>query len=409
MNKIVIIGAGFGGLNLALGLAKAFKNDHNVSITLADKNDYHFFSPNLHKAAAADEELVSIKQLKQSVALPLKEILTGKSITFVKGELSYVDQARKRVTIGRSELEYDYLVLALGQEPEYYGIPGAEQHGLPLSSLPDALRIRNQLEFLMQTFRLQARKNNLRIAIAGQNANAAELALEFGKNLEFISWKNRVPRSSVELEIVCPNNCLAGDLDKASDPALRQRLKDLGVKASLDRTIAKVEKHFLDTLAGEKIYFDLLVWLSGSRAKTVKSQKTLAVGGQGRIAVNGLLQAQGEDNIFVIGGGMRAGDQKQLVECSPWEALNQAKYLTYALPVLLKNRRPKEYCPGREIAAVDLGGRQAIYQYGQKYAEGFFAYLRRQCLFFRYFADLIGFWKAAKFIFFESEIFSRGK
>src|SRR5574340_39618 len=230
MKKIIIVGAGFAGLNLALALEKKFRRDDGVSITLADKNDYHLFSPSLYETAASEEELAGISRLKSGIALPLKWILRGKKIVFVKGELKFVDQERKKISVGRAELDYNYLVLAVGSQSDYHTVPGAGEFALPFKTLPDALRIRNDLEFAVQAHRLDAAKRTLRVIIAGRGYSGVELAVNLALNLNFIAWKNQYPREKIELEIIEAKNQLIEDLSGQENQILLQRLKELGIK-----------------------------------------------------------------------------------------------------------------------------------------------------------------------------------
>jgi hypothetical protein len=138
-----------------------------ITITLVDEKPYHLFHATLYEVATSPEELTSLTQLKESVALPFKEIFQNKKINFVQGRVEQVNIKNQYVTVAERRLPYDYLVVALGSVSNFYGIPGAKENSLVLQSVKDAFLIRNRLEFLVQMRRSTFVKENLRIIIAG--------------------------------------------------------------------------------------------------------------------------------------------------------------------------------------------------------------------------------------------------
>ena len=174
MKNIVIVGAGFGGLQAALNLEKAFKSRRDIALTLIDKRDYHLFTSNLYEVASSEEEVTSVSQMKKSVTLPLKEVLAGKNIQFIQAEVKEVIATEKKLLLASRSIPYDYLILALGSESDFYSIPGAEQYALTLKSLPDALRIRNQMEFMVEAHKFDAVKKTLRAVVAGVFGSSTE-------------------------------------------------------------------------------------------------------------------------------------------------------------------------------------------------------------------------------------------
>src|SRR5581483_1860288 len=100
MKNIVVVGAGFGGLQAALHLETKFKNNPEIAITLVDRRDYHLFTPNLYEAATAEEEVVSVEQIKESLTLPKSQALKNRRVKFVQGEIREIQTQKKRLDIG---------------------------------------------------------------------------------------------------------------------------------------------------------------------------------------------------------------------------------------------------------------------------------------------------------------------
>ncbi len=248
MKKIVIVGGGFGGVRVALDLEKHFKKDPETQIFLIDKRDYHLFAPNLFEAATSEEELVSLKQVKKSIALPFSEILQNSKVKFIQGECLSVDSLKKQVVLRGRTLEYDFLILASGSKSDYYGISGAEEFGLPLKTLADAFRIRNKIEFAFGAHTMDFSKKNLRFVIAGGGYTGLEVAGELKGLLNFLSWKYNYPREKIEIEVVEAAGKLVDGFDERLSADVYNRLMELGVCVRVSSRVAAVERKFIEMM-----------------------------------------------------------------------------------------------------------------------------------------------------------------
>jgi NADH dehydrogenase len=402
LTKIVIVGAGFAGLQAVLGLARRFGGNKSVSLTLVEKNDYHLFSPNLCEVAASEEEFTSIGQLKKSICLPIKEILSGFKINFVKGELNTVNPQAKKITVGIKELEYDYLVLATGLVPDFLQVDGAKEYSLPLSSLPDALRIRNAIEFAVQVHRLDVEKKTLKFAIAGGGNIAVGLAGELSLLLDIIAWKNNYPREKLEIVVIeTGSQLLSGSGGHLSQGALL-KLNELKVQVKFYSRTVNVSRHLIEFINGERMEYNVLIWAAGVRATPLPAGLELTQKENGRIEVGEFLQAKGYYNIFVIGGlSYFLNDQNKAVPITPQNAIHQGKYLAYALPLILRNQRPISYHPCPKNFIVNIGKHWAILNIGRWYFKGSLAYLIGLLAHFNYYRSLVGFKKAFHYVFRE--------
>ena len=190
MKKIIILGGGFAGLGLAIKLAKT----NFFDITLIDKNNYHLFTPNLYEVATAGEELNNMAELKESIALPIGKILNKCKVRFIQAEVKVINSAKQFVETGGKVLPYDYLVLAQGSKAEYFNIAGAEQFAIPLKTLSHAFRIKNQIEFAIESHKFDAQKPYVRIVVAGGGYTGVELVGGLSSMLDFLAWKYQYPR-----------------------------------------------------------------------------------------------------------------------------------------------------------------------------------------------------------------------
>lgn len=136
--QIAILGAGYGGLYTALKLESLLKKRKDCEILLIDRNKYHQLKTEIHEMAAA-------KKPFEAVTVPLKSLLKHRRISFLQAEVTSIDFARKTVTTTEGEVKYDKLVIALGSQTEFFGIPGLNKHALTLTSIKDAQRIKEHI------------------------------------------------------------------------------------------------------------------------------------------------------------------------------------------------------------------------------------------------------------------------
>jgi len=131
---VVIVGAGFGGLNAARALRRA-----PVQVVLVDRNNYHLFQPLLYQVASAGLE-------PEEIAKPARAILRGqKNFDFRMVDVTRVDFAAQRLETSAGPISYDFLVLAPGGETNFFGLESMQRHGLGLKDIPDAIEIRNHV------------------------------------------------------------------------------------------------------------------------------------------------------------------------------------------------------------------------------------------------------------------------
>ncbi|RYD75658.1 MAG: NAD(P)/FAD-dependent oxidoreductase [Sphingobacteriales bacterium] len=179
MKKVIIVGGGFAGLNLAKKISKSDK----FQITLVDKNNYHFFPPLLYQVGTAFIE-------PSNISYPFRKLFQGRNIRYYMGSLVEVVAEQKTIITDNGTLEYDYLVLAMGTETNFFGNEQIAKNAFPMKTLDEALSMRNhilmQLEKATRTTDLKEKSQLANIVIAGGGPTGVELAgmiAEMSRNL----------------------------------------------------------------------------------------------------------------------------------------------------------------------------------------------------------------------------------
>ncbi len=395
MKNIIILGAGYGGIAAVLSLSRQCKSQKDIQITLVDKRDYHLYNANLYEAATAEEELVSQAQVKKTIAMPIAEILAGSMVTYLQGEVKAINTNDKHVQVGTRTLPFDSLVVALGSVSDYFGIEGAEKYSVPLKNLPNAIHIRNQVEFAIQSHRLDVNKKNIRIVIAGGGYTGVEFAAELFHEIKFIAWKNQYPPEKIEIVIVeAMPQLIPGFSDKLSQDVL-WHMKQKGVRVMLSSPIKSVDALGIDIVGGERLPYDLLVWTTGVKAPSLPFTVPVNTDRKGRIITNEFLQADFSPFVFAVGDSacVLNADGKPAPPTAQ-DAIEHGEYVGYALPMVMKNAKPKPYQGKKHGFIVTLGGKYAILDYGGFYVKGFLAYLVRFGVSWNYYRSVVGIWKA---------------
>lgn len=141
--KVLIIGAGYAGIEAALTLNKK-KKKNNIDITLIDKNNYHTLLTELHEVAGN-------RIPEEGIRVDLKSIFKYTDVNLVMDEITSFDLENNKVSSARNEYEYDYLILAMGSSPNDFGIPGLKEHTFSLWSYEDAIKIREHIKKMLHT------------------------------------------------------------------------------------------------------------------------------------------------------------------------------------------------------------------------------------------------------------------
>ena len=410
MSHIVILGAGFGGIHAALDLDKQFAGNSDIKITIIDTHDYQLFHEQLYEVATAEEELTETKVLKKSITVPLLDIFRNTRVDVLKGMVVGVDSASQKVLLeGTEPVSFDYLVLAIGSTTDYFNIPGAQEYSFALKSLRDALRIRNEISFTIERYRMDVHKKNIRIIVAGGGYTGCEFAAELGNMIEILALKNNYPPEKIEIVIMEAMSELIPGLDSRLSEDAYNRLRSLGIRIQLSSMITAVEDGFVQLTSGEKEAFDLLVWTTGVKAKSLPFIGSAEpMDRKERFNTKTCLQLLNHQNIFSLGdcACIFDGSGRPLAPTAQ-NAIHQAHHIAYSIKETIAGRVPKDYVPAEHGLIVTLGGKWSIFRYNGWYIKGRVGWWLRVVSNLRYFAHVVGWSKALRIVLLQTELYSR--
>ena len=287
--KVVIIGAGFGGLDAA----KALRKCPQVDVVVIDRHPYQLFSPLLYQVATGALP-------EDDIAYPVRAAIPG--VTFIRGDVVRVDPQAHRIRMyDGSDVTYDQLIIATGSVGTTFGIPGVEEHALQMKDIAEAREIKRSLLITyedVQEGRLS--RDALRVVVVGGGPTGVEIS---GAVAELqASMKREYPeiagRASVTLVEAGPR--LLPSFSEASSAHAKEELEQLGVVVKLDAAVDRMYANDVHLKSGEILIAGTIVWAAGVAAPEQWSQLG-AAGPSRRLVVDDLLRLPGVPDVWVIG------------------------------------------------------------------------------------------------------------
>ena len=294
--RVVIVGAGFGGLGAARALARS-----EVDVVLIDRNNYHLFQPLLYQVAVAGLNPADI-------AYPVRTILRKqRNLEFRLSEITGFDVAAKKVRTTDGDVAYDYLVVGLGAETNFFGLENVRRHGLGLKDLNDARRIRNHVMYCVERAALETdatRRNAwLTLVVVGGGPTGVEMAGAFAELVRLVLARDfRKP----DLDRVRILLLEAGERILSSFPpdlsrAAMHSLDGKRVEVRVDTLVEDFDGERVHLRGGEVIPAKTLIWAAGVRPVEILDDLGAPRDASGRVPVTETLQLPGRPEVFVIG------------------------------------------------------------------------------------------------------------
>lgn len=371
MVKVIVLGGGFAGVFAAKQILKKTKR-FEVHVTLIDKNSYHLFTPSLYEVATAEEP-------RSNICIPFKEILPG--ISMIKDEVLRIKTDGKRVQLKNQTVEYDYLVIALGSESAYYGIPGLAQYSIPFKNLDDACRIRNTVRTRYEEKKKLGQA--LTIAVVGGGPTGVELSTELSK------FKKRLG-GNVEISLFQGGDVLLKRVSSKVSEIARKRLERAGVNVNLNSRLKKVSADSLQFANGRTYPFDVLIWTGGVRPNPIIQNSGFPLNSQGRIDTDEFLRVKGHENIFAVGD--IAGETPEVAQVAHEEGTDAGENIVRTI----KGEKLITHKYKLLGYLIPLYGRYVLVNVQGIIFGGILGFVFQQLVFFRYLLMILPPWKAFK-------------
>lgn len=358
--KVVIVGAGFAGLKLARELRNSA-----FQVILLDKNNYHQFQPLFYQVATAGLE-------PSAISFPLRKIFhSTPNVSFRMAEAEKVDSKAKRLYTDIGYIDFDFLVLAMGADTNYFGAKNIEYYSSPMKTVSEALYIRNKIisnyERAITISRMEDRKSLMNMVIVGGGPTGVELAGAMAELRNNVFPKDYPELSFKNMKVVLIEagpSLLAAMSTEAQSHAL-DYLKRLGVEVFLSTKVQDYDGKVVLLEGKEPIETQTLLWAAGIKPNRIEGFDQSHYAGNGRMLVNEYNQLLEAEGIFVLGdqcllpGGEFPKGHPQVAQVAIQQAKNLSKNLfrigsgKEMLPFQYKDLGSMATI-GRKLAVVDL-------------------------------------------------------
>ena len=294
---IVVAGAGYAGLHVALRLTARLRNNPSVELTLVDRHDYHQALTELPRVAAGT-------RAADAVRIPLEDVL-AKRVRFVQSEISGFDLPGQRLLTRAGPIDWSRLVLALGSRPNDFAIPGMAQRALSLYSANDAQRVwaavNRALDDAAAAADPEGQRRLATVVVGGGGATGVELAGELAEMLPKVaSVHGLAPDRPAVLLVEAGPTILAGSSPQLIDNAIRI-LSDLGVQVRTNAMVAAATEEGFRLKGGHLVEGGVFVWAGGVKAPELVVGSGLPIGHNGRVKVDQYLRVLDHPEVYVAG------------------------------------------------------------------------------------------------------------
>lgn len=370
--RVVIVGAGFGGLNAAQALGNS-----EVDILLIDRNNYHGFWPLLYQVATAGLE-------PEAITYPVRAILRKYHNTdFQLAEVQGIDLQRKLVLTDSKPVSYDYLILAAGSANNYFGNDALSRQTFGMKDVDEASRLRNHV---LRTFERATQEEDparraalLTFVVIGGGPTGVELSGAFAELISHVMRKDypMLDVAQARVVLVEATKHVLGTFPENLQRSALKRLIKMGVQPRLGMAVASVENDVVTFKDGTQLEAATVVWAAGVRASALSDALGVAQGRSARVKTTPYLNLTEHPEVFVVGDmayleGYREGVAYPMVA---QVAIQMGKQAAKNILAQVRSKQPAEFRYFDFGSMATIGRSAAVFDAFNIRLTGFLAWL----------------------------------
>ncbi|MEC1521218.1 NAD(P)/FAD-dependent oxidoreductase [Neobacillus niacini] len=381
--KIVILGAGYGGIITSKKLEKLLKSGE-ADVTLINKHEYHYITTQLHKTGvgtAADRQ----------IAMEIPELINPEKTNFIKGSVTSVDVKQQVVQLEDGvTVEYDYLLIALGFDIETFGIPGIKEHAFAIRSFRSTKAIYNQIVRQLTQYKEDKDPSRLTFVVAGGGFTGVEMLGELAEGLPKLCKKYEVPFEEVKIVAVEAAPSVIPFFPKESIHYTTEVLEKFNIDMYMSTKILECtpEKVILEN--DIEIPTRTLIWSCGVKGNPIVQNCGLPIV-KGKLPVDSYLRVKDMENIFSIGDcSLFMKDDKNALPPTAQVALQEADVCAKNIVAALRGGSLKAFEYHHKGSVASIGNFAAVGKVGNFRLSGLFGAFMKQVIEARYLLNLGG-------------------
>ena len=373
IKKVVVVGGGFAGINFVKSLA----GDKRFQITLVDVNNYHFFPPLIYQVATAFIE-------PSNISYPFRRMFQEKTnLRFHMGCLVKVNPEANTIETDTGTLDYDFLVLAVGTETNFFGMENVKRNAKPMKTINDALNLRNSLllnmEKAVRATTAGERDRDLNIVIAGGGPTGVEVAGMMAEMGTYIMRKEypEINDLQTHIHLIDAGPVLLAPMSKKAQEEATRVLRKLGVKIRLNTAVKDYVDGKVILSDGETIETQTLIWASGVTGRQVTGLPEDVIARGRRVLVDEHNRVKGTTNIFALGDICLQTSDKDYPNGHPQlaqVAIQQGQLLAANLKRMLGNQQIKPFKYKDKGSMAIISKYKAVADLPKVFFKGFIAW-----------------------------------
>ena len=357
--RVVILGAGYGGLRCAQMLGKYLDDGNTPDVVLLDRYSYHQIITELPIAAGG-------RAGAEDVSVPLDDVLRKSNVRIEQAEVERIDLEKSVVVTTRGDLAYGTLVVAVGSITAFYGVPGLAESALTLKSVEDAEAINRAVRGAFSLARATAdaaeRANLLSFLIGGAGLTGVELAGELAEVIPSLAAPNDVHPEEARVTLIEAAPQVLPSLPEKLRTRAAEYLTELGVRLVLGSKVLAASKQDVTLASGDRLAGRTLIWTGGIMAPPLLARSGLPTTRHGQVMVDEYLSVPAHANVYAIGDAaqIHVDGVGGVLEPTAQVALKQAEAAAYNIVAEWGGRRPKPYVPASKGLVVSVGSESGV-------------------------------------------------
>jgi NADH dehydrogenase len=377
--KILILGGGYGGVWAGKILEKHFRKMPNIEVTLVDMRPFHTLMTELHEVAGWRTE-------PESVQVSFKKIFGTKRINVVLDKVTKVDFIAKKAFGEKNEYAFDYIIVGVGAEPEFFGIPGVKENSFTLWAFEDAMKIRNHVEHVFYEASKETnpanRKRMLTFVVAGAGFTGIEMIGELLEYRDVMCKKHYIDPKEVRVINIEALPSILPILEEPLRAKAEKYLEKKGCEVMLGQAIIGAEPGKVLLKSGTIVETDTFIWTCGVKGSNFAGSLDVPMGKRNRVECDNGMRSTKYPFVYVVGdnaGLMVDGKpMAQIVESAHFSAEAAAKNVIADI----EGGERHVFKPNYHGFMVSIGGRYAVANAGGMKTSGFIA------MFFKHFINM---------------------
>jgi NADH dehydrogenase len=364
--RVVIAGAGFGGLTCARALKNA-----PVEVLLVDRNNYHLFTPLLYQVAGALLDPGEIARPVRQLIRPLH------NADFRQAGITGVDFEQRRLLTDHGPIQYDYLVLATGAQSDYFGNASLAEHTMGLKELDEGLALRNRILSRFEASRWiddpERRRMLLSFAVVGGGPTGVEMAGAISELIRLVLRKDYRDLDTNEVRVVLIEAApyVLGPFVPTLRAAALKSLRRKGIEVRLATKVEAVTDSSVRIEGGEEIPAGTVIWTAGVRGSDVGRATGAQLVRQSRLKVDNTLQVPGHPVVFVIGDLAGATDGDAMLPMLIPVAMQAGRHVAACITDMVGNGGAHAFRYKDPGIMATIGRNSAVAQLGVVHLSGF--------------------------------------